>query len=545
MNGFRNAVSAVGEIAREVGTQVLLQFSAETATSSCRNFTDLEQKYAELNQQWLWLSTRRADTEREVQRCREKITTSCYDLWITEVSDVDADVGVLRTKYEQIQASIRLWERTSLSSEMEQTIGTIKRLVEERNDMVFLVDKPLERVLKVLNAPCITGYPTLQGKLEEVLELVKNNKIKAIGVHGLKGVGKTAIMQNLNNHEEVAKLFDIVIFVSITDDDDDETRIEVQQKIARRLKVDTKGINNDTEDIARKMHEELKNKKYLLILDGAMDYIDLTQLGIPNNDNCSKVVLTAQHQQVCNSNEVDRLVKVKQLSRDESWKMFRDIVGPRIDQPDIPEIAQRVCDKCSCLPLLIHKIARSFKLKESVESWRVGLQDLEERWPDYENEGVNKLYSFLKFCYDELKDENKQKCFLYTSLYPTDNKVYSDHLVECLAAQDFLGDINDTRKYQKARDRGYAILEDLTNVSLLDKGKQMIYVSMNACMKQLASYISSKYPQHSSYVQAKEELERSKPSKSWQNARWVSLIDSNLENLPTNQDCHMLETLLL
>ncbi|KAI9072187.1 hypothetical protein K1719_045854 [Acacia pycnantha] len=292
--------------------------------------------------------------------------------------------------------------------------------------MVFQVDNPPERVLKVLNAPRIAGYPTLQGALEKVLELVKNSKIKAIGVHGLKGVGEIAIMQNLNNHQEVAKLFDIVIFVSITDDDDDdENHLEVQQKIARRLKVDTKGINNDTEDIARKMHEELKNKKYLLLLDGVVDSIDLTQLGIPNNDNYSKVVLTAQHQQVCALNGADRLVKVDQLSRDEAQKMFRDTVGPTIDQPDIPKIAQCVCDKCSRLPLLIHKIAYSFKLKRSVESWRAGLKDLEKRWPDYKNEDVNKFYSFLKFCYDELKDEKKQKCFLYTSWYSTDSKVYS------------------------------------------------------------------------------------------------------------------------
>ncbi|KAI9107269.1 hypothetical protein K1719_021657 [Acacia pycnantha] len=269
--------------------------------------------------------------------------------------------------------------------------------------------------------------------------------------------------------------------------------LKFNKKIARRLKVDTKGINNDTEDIARKMHEELKNKKYLLILDGVVDSIDLTQLGIPNNEFYSKVVLTAQHQSVYALNEADRLVKVDQLSRDEAQKMFRDTVGPILDQPDIPEIAQRVCDKCSCLPLLIHKISCSFKLKRSVESWRAGLEDLEERWPDCENEGVNEFYSFLKFCYDELKDEKKQKCFLYTSLYSTDSKVYRDYLMECLAAQDFLGDINGTRKYQNALDRGYAILEHLTNVSLLEKGKQIIYVRKNDYMKQLGSHISSKY----------------------------------------------------
>ncbi|XP_054776705.1 disease resistance protein UNI-like [Prosopis cineraria] len=542
MNGIRNTVSAVGEIAGELVKQVGWQVSTDAVTDTLRAFTNLEEKYEDLKQERLLLRSLRNDIEREVQRCREKDTTSSYSLWITEASEVDEEVNDLVAKYEaEMQTSNRFWLRPSLSSEMEKMIVAIKQLVKKKSSMVFQVDKPPESILKMLNAPRIAGYPTLQGALEKVLELVKNSKIKAIGVYGLKGVGKTAIMQNLNNHEEVAKLFDIVIFVRVSDD---ETHLELQQKIARRLKVDTKGIN-DPEDIARKIHEDLKNKKYLLIFDGVVDSIDLSQLGIPNNDNHSKVVMTAQHQQVCTLNEADRLIKVEPLSRDEAWKMFRDTVGPIIDRPDIPEIAQRVCDKCSCLPLLIHKIARSFKLKGSASSWRAGLEDLEERWPDYENEGVNELYSFLTFCYDELKDEKKQKCFLYASLYPAGSKVYSDYLVECLAAQDFLGDVNGTRKYQKARDRGYAVLEHLTNVSLLEKGKQMIYVSMNDCMKQLASYISSKYPECNSYVQSREELGEPATSKSWKNARWVSLIDSNLQALPIDQDCSKLETLLL
>ncbi|XP_054777035.1 probable disease resistance protein At1g61300 [Prosopis cineraria] len=541
MNGIRNTVSAVGEIAGELVKQVGWQVSTETVTDTLRAFADLEEKYEDLKREKLLLRVLRNDIESEVQRSREKATTSSYSLWITEASEVDEEVNDLLTKYEEMKTSNRFWLRPSLSSEMEKMIVAIKQLVKKKSSMVFQVDKPPERVLKILNAPHIVGYPTLQGALEKVLELVKNSKIKAIGVHGLKGVGKTAIMHNLNNHEEVAKLFDIVIFVRVSDD---ETHLELQQKIARRLKVDIKGID-DPEDIARKIHEDLKNKKYLLILDGVVDSIDLSQLGMPNNDIYSKVVVTAQHQQVCTLNEADRLIKVEPLSRAEAWKMFRDTVGPIIDRPDIPEIAQRVCDKCSCLPLLIHKIARSFKLKGSASSWRAGLEDLEERWPDYENEGVNELYSFLTFCYDELKDEKKQKCFLYASLYPADSQVYSDYLVECLAAQDFLGDVNGIRKYQNARDRGYAILEHLANVSLLEKGKQMIYVSMNGCMKQLASYISSKYPECSTYVHAREELGDPETSKSWQNAKWVSLIDSNLQALPIDQDCSKLKTLLL
>ncbi|XP_029145191.1 probable disease resistance protein At1g61300 [Arachis hypogaea] len=73
----------------------------------------------------------------------------------------------------------------------------------------------------------------------------------------------------------------------------------------------------------------------------------------------------------------------------------------------------------------------------------------------------------------------------------------------------------------------------------------MIYVSMNDCMQQLALHISSKHPECSSYVQTREKLDDAQESLSWEKARWVSMIDTNLKNLPTNQDCSMLLMLLL
>ncbi|MED6206981.1 hypothetical protein PIB30_031657 [Stylosanthes scabra] len=534
MAGFGNIASNLGDLA----TEIAKQFGAEAISSMLLSVKNSEENVERLKQELQGLLALKEDKEKQVQGNRHKDTSSAYGLWSVNVVKVAAEANHLITEYE---TSTRSWKHPSLSTEIEKRLSEVQQLAEKGNSLECLVDKPLNRILKVFDAPEIMGYKTLQSALENIIDLLKSSKIQTIGVSGMKGVGKTAVMQNLNNHDVVAEIFDIVIFVTLSADHTDH---ELQCKIAKRLKVDTEVIN-DPEEVARIIHEELQSKNYLLILDGAADEINLSQLGIPSNDNHSKVIITAQHRQVCTLNGAERMIEVGLLSRDEAWKMFCNIVGPVIGLPDIPEIARRVCDKCSCLPLLIQKIARSFRLKKSASSWRVGLEDLEERWPDYENEGVSELYSFLTFCYDELKDENKQKCFLYASLYPANCKVYTDYLVECWAAQDFLGDVNDKRKYQKARDRGQAILEHLTDVSLLDRGKRMIYVSMNDCMKQLALHISSKHPECSSYVQTRDKLDEAQESLSWEKARWVSMIDSNLKMLPTDQDCSMLLMLLL
>ncbi|MED6206988.1 hypothetical protein PIB30_031664 [Stylosanthes scabra] len=534
MAGFGNIASNLGDLATEIAKQV----GVEAIASRLVSVRNSGENFQRLKQELQGLLALKADKEKEVQGNRHKDTSSAYGVWSAKVVKLAAEANRLITECE---TSTWSWMHQSLSTEIEKRLSEVQQLAEKGNSVECLVDKRLHRILKVFDAPEIMGYKTLQSALEKIIDLLKSSKIQTIGVSGMKGVGKTAVMQNLNNHDVVAEIFDIVIFVRLSADHTDH---ELQCKIAKRLKVDTEVIK-DPEEVGRIIREVLQSKKYLLILDGATDEINLSQLGIPCNDNHCKVIITSQHRQVCTLNGAERMIEVGLLSQDEAWKMFCNIVGPVIGLPDITEIARRVCDKCSCLPLLIQKIAHSFRLKKSASSWRVGLEDLEERWPDYENEGVSELYSFLTFCYDELKDENKQKCFLYASLYPANCKVYTDYLVECWAAQDLLGDVNDKRKYQKARDRGQAILEHLTDVSLLDRGEQMIYVSMNDCMKQLALHISSKHPECSSYVQTRDKLDEAQESLSWEKARWVSMIDSNLKMLPTDQDCSMLLMLLL
>ncbi|KAF5951959.1 hypothetical protein HYC85_009903 [Camellia sinensis] len=52
--------------------------------------------------------------------------------------------------------------------------------------------------------------------VKQILDLLKGNKVKGIRIHGPLGIGKTTIMLNLNNHEQVVKMFDIVIWLKVS-----------------------------------------------------------------------------------------------------------------------------------------------------------------------------------------------------------------------------------------------------------------------------------------------------------------------------------------
>ncbi|KAJ7967962.1 Disease resistance protein [Quillaja saponaria] len=182
----------------------------------------------------------------------------------------------------------RFLQRSSLSEEMAKKRDEVWELIEDcQFPTGLLVYRQAEPASTVSNVPEIKGFPTLQNSLEKILGLLKNNNIKTILVFGIMGVGKTTILQNLNNHVEVAKLFDIVIFLRVSAAHNDD---KLQEAIANRLMLDTEGVN-DLGVVARMIHTELENKKYLLILDGDMEYINLDLLVIPSSNDGSKIVI--------------------------------------------------------------------------------------------------------------------------------------------------------------------------------------------------------------------------------------------------------------
>ena len=107
------------------------------------------------------------------------------------------------------------------------------------------------------------------------------------------------------------------------------------------------GIANVEEDALR-IFEELKEKKYLILLDEVWDMVDLKEL-------------TTIRTIVINDMEVDEIVDVKPLSLIDAWKMLKDKVGHPNFNPLIEPIAWCVVEECQALPLLIDKVARTFR----------------------------------------------------------------------------------------------------------------------------------------------------------------------------------------
>ncbi|KAI8028670.1 putative disease resistance protein [Camellia lanceoleosa] len=200
----------------------------------------------------------------------------------------------------------------------------IKKLMQKKYEM--MVDPSPEHIVKSSRAPDISRFRTLQEPLEQTLDLLEHDKIKRICIHGTVGIGKTTILHNLNNHEQVAEKFDIVIRLKVSKKESEEnlSREHLQQDIVQRLKLNI-GDTSNAHEVAKKISMELERKSYLLLLDDVKAYLDLSEIGIPESNNRSKIVLTTRQLNVC-TKMVDRVIQLKCFPQVEAWQMFQDVL---------------------------------------------------------------------------------------------------------------------------------------------------------------------------------------------------------------------------
>ncbi|GLT95043.1 hypothetical protein SLE2022_127480 [Rubroshorea leprosula] len=483
----------------------------------------------------------RNDNERIVQQNTTKTTSNCYNLWVRSVTKILGDVNDLRTKCGKKRNFLQRVFQSKLDGEVRNIRQQVVELLETgKFPGGILVEKPPEHVVKQESVPEIKEFDALQRCLEELLELLRSQQMYKIAIWGPRGVGKTTIMQNLNNHEKVAEMFEIVIWIKV-----EGSKEKLQEKIAKRLNLNLQG-NVDVEENAKSISEELKKKKFLLLLDDFVDFIDLKDIGIPDDKNDSKVVLTTVDVVFCSKMELVRDIQVKKLAADDAWKMFKGIVKDKIDIPGVEPFAQEVARECDGYPLLIKIVANSFKLKDSIAEWRNGLKEL-RNWPDIEASEISEfveVHAFFKFCYDNLKDENKQICFLYGALHPANTKISSDYMVKCWAAERFLGDIDDKRSLRDACDRGRAILKHLTKVSLLEAGERLEHFKVDSMVRRVALHISSKNPNCKFLIGEQTETSLASQDMSEQATR-IFMIDTGLKELPNFPECSKVLSLLL
>ncbi|KAK6933632.1 NB-ARC [Dillenia turbinata] len=200
--------------------------------------------------------------------------------------------------------------------------------------------------------------------MEEILQALKKDDVKVLGLYGMGGVGKTTLIQEVAKRAEAMKLFDEILMAVVSQDLNIR---KIQDQFASKLELSL-GDDKESDTVrAGRLHEKLeKTGKVLVILDDLWEHLNVQAVGIPSPDKhkCCKIVITTREKDVCDQMDCkNNTFSIMVLSENEGWNLFKKMAGDCVTSAEVEPVATEVAKECRGLPLAIVVVARALKDK--------------------------------------------------------------------------------------------------------------------------------------------------------------------------------------
>ncbi|KAL8479304.1 hypothetical protein ACS0TY_026244 [Phlomoides rotata] len=405
-----------------------------------------------------------------------------------------------------------------------------------------LIENDSEAYDEKLNDESGNDHPVFTKYVDKVLGyLSAGNYGNRVGIIGPVGVGKTTVMRKLYNRLMDTKLLfngdnnsrlDNIIWIP-----EKMTIEKVQDEIMLQLqihheKTDSMHVN------AIVIFKFLRQRKYILLIDHVSESIDLNKLGLREDHKYRNVVVASSDRKAISSMIKDE-VEIERLNNKEALELFEKIHG-KINDKRLEGIADRIVEFCGGLALVIKSVATYLKNKKGESSWTEVKRNLQSPTKSVSLMGLSGIDYIYKERYDELHP-SFQKCLLFTALFPNEQIIFKDYLIECWMAECFIKE-DDDQKLRRTRDSGQAILDQLTDVYLLDWCLEGKYVKMPSIFRRVA--LELKYPHEETCLIWVPSDDKRLEEETWKTVTRMSLIWSETK-LPESPECSNISTLLL
>ncbi|VYS69578.1 unnamed protein product [Arabidopsis thaliana] len=366
--------------------------------------------------------------------------------------------------------------------------------------------------------------------------------VGTLGIYGRGGVGKTTLLTKLRN-KLLVDAFGLVIFVVVGFEEVESIQDEIGKRLGLQWRRETK------ERKAAEILAVLKEKRFVLLLDGIQRELDLEEIGVPfpSRDNRCKIVFTTQSLEACDESKwVDAKVEITCLSPEEAWDLFQETVGENTlrSHQDIPKLARVVASTCRGLPLALNLIGEAMSGKRTVSEWRYTINVLASstaEFPDMEDGAL----PILKSIYDNMSDEkNIRLCFLYCALFPENCDIRKEDLVNYWICEGIVA----KEDREEAEIQGYEIICDLVRMRLLMEGGNGYCVRMHGMVREMALWIASDFGRQKEkfvILVGRERRHEMPAVNDWRMVTRMSVTSTPIEYIIDSPDCSKLTTLFI
>ena len=338
------------------------------------------------------------------------------------------------------------------------------------------------------------GYECFQSRdstLNDIMDALRDDKTKMIGVCGMGGLGKTMLVKQVAQQAKQHNLFttDIFIDVSWTRDSqkDEEGIAKIQQKTAEMLGFQFKGSDESTrahelkqrlqkknqpeKENQQEKEKEQKKEKILIILDDIWKEINLERVGIPFKDDqtiCKLVLVSRDANLLRKDMGAQKCFKIQHLQGEEAWCLLKKIAGDSVEGDQLRPIANKVLDECGGLPIAIVTVAMALK-DETVAVWENALDELRSCAPTNIRGMEKKVYTCLQWSYNHLEGDEVRSLFLLCGCLSYYGDISMDQMLRYATGLDFFNDFNSL---EKARNKLVTLVKTLKASSLLLDGAE-------------------------------------------------------------------------
>ncbi|KAK8575878.1 hypothetical protein V6N12_063529 [Hibiscus sabdariffa] len=499
------------------------------------------------------LKAQRNDMQRKVDLAEQRRLTRLeqVQLWLSKADTMITEAEILIADGPWEINNLCLGGCVSKSCLSSYKFG--KRVAEKLEDIKDHLNKgAFVEVAESQPAASVVVRPderpiALESAIDEIWSCVMDKDVGIIGLYGIGGVGKTTLLNQINNKfSTTPEGFNVIIWALVSKDYNVE---KIQDRIGEKIGFsDESWKNKSVDQKAGDIYGVLHNKRYVILLDDLWERVDLSRVGIPkpSQENGSKLIFTTRSLEVCGEMETQKKIKVECLKPEDALKLFLDKVGDETlnSHPDILKLAQQVVKECGGLPLALITIGRAMACKTTPGEWKYTIEKLKRSTlPKMENE----VFPLLKFSYDNLTPTMKC-CLLYCCMYPEDCHISTKTLVEYWFCEGLLNEFDSIRE---AEMQGDHIINSLLSACLLERAGKSRYrdecVKMHDLIRDMCLWIACELQaqEKNVFVEAGAQLLKMPDVKAWEGAKRMSVMQNRIEVLRETPKCPNLRTLFL